>query len=282
MVNLMDSRRLKKVLMVSLYGYVFPYLEIANKTIRRCFRSGSGICCIELKLEKELEVRELFGDCDENPLYFFIDPKSNEVLLKAKDEYGLKNYEDIEYYSLVWSPDWYEILISAIISQNVSFSKFRKLLKVFVQAVGEKVVDDIKVFPEPRKVLKSKHKLNRLGLGYRTKWILEVTKHFLDSEPPTEGETMDIINDLKKIRGVGIYTATSYTLFHLRRLDTPLWDRFIAKNIMHDMLGLNVSSFREFDTVTKNLWGEHRGIVLASLVSSYYRKKAIKDLFKEL
>jgi len=268
---------------VSFYGYVFPYLEVSNRFLKRCFWYDNEICCFKVSLTEDLfGVKDIFGECPKDPLNMLIDLKSNKILKDKAKNFDL-NFPDIEKYALVWSPDWFEILTSAIISQNTSFIGFRNMLKNFVKTLGIKIKNYGYVFPRPNDIIEKKQKLNKLRLGYRAKWILEVSEFFKNNKPPSKGKTDELIKELVKVKGIGLYTASSFSLFHLKRYDTPLWDRFIAKKIMSDILGYKVNSFSEFKRLTRELWGEYRGLILAALVSVYYRetkrKRYIWDIF---
>ena len=271
----------------TLSGYVFPFLELSGNWFYRCEKLRNKILCFRFnEVKGKLIVETLNGHSSHlsQVVNNVFDLGSDYVkLIDEKVELEpevKKRLFKVSGYRLFSSNDPFEIIVSAIISQNVNFATFRSLLKKFVQIIGTKVDDAFWVFPSPIEVITCKDQLKNVKLGYRNEAILNICKFALENTLPNKGDTMEIVKELVKVKGVGYYTASSYTLFALKRFDTPIWDRFITKHILNPLINVDVKTFKEFEKVTDNLWGEVRGLVLAMLIASFLKDLDRNRIFK--
>ncbi|MGQ4892144.1 MAG: DNA-3-methyladenine glycosylase family protein [Candidatus Njordarchaeia archaeon] len=267
----------------TLLGYVFPYFNNVNSMLHRCDVFWGEVICYGFYQRNDELVVKPCSSVSETTLYklfnMLFDIETNyDNLIREKIELdGVveKAVNEVTGYKIFSSTNLFEILASAIISQNVSFNTFRKLLHVFVESLS-KYQCFTYLFPSPDKIIEKRSTLERLGLGYKAKTLLNISQFALENGLPVNGTTREIIEELTAVKGIGIYTATMYTFFGLRRLDSPIYDRFIVKNVMNDLLNLNIKTFREFDSTTERLWGELRGLILAILIAFVYLKKREK------
>ena len=268
----------------TLLGYVFPHFTIVDSTLFRCDNFEGEEICYGFYQESNKLVVKPCSSMDRSFAWkifnqLFDIERDYERLVREKlevDNVIQEALNVVQGYKIFSSPNLFEILASAIISQNVSFNMFRKLLHVFVEKLVEEKTCSTYRFPTPETVIENSNLLKDLGLGYRAESLLNAARFAVENGLPISGSTEDIIGELIELKGVGMYTATMYTLFGLRRFDSPIWDRFIVKNVMRDLMGLEIKSFKEFDSVTSKLWGELRGIILAILIAFVYSKRHVE------
>ena len=125
----------------------------------------------------------------------------------------------------------YEMLVKAIIEQQLAGAAARAILGRFVQIYGK--------FPTPEQVLETRDvKLRKAGLSFtKIKYIKQlsqkITKNEINLKKISKLPDQDIINELIKINGIGKWTAQMYLMFSLKRLDVlPVDDLGIKKGIM--------------------------------------------------
>ncbi len=145
--------------------------------------------------------------------------------------------------------DFFETLISFIISQNNNIPRIRKNIEGLCERFGDKVFTEGELkgysFPKPE-VLASQtlESLAGLGLGYRDKYIISAANWYLTEKDGLCKTLMsDICADekrkiLKSILGVGDKVANCIILFGLYGLDCCPIDTWIKKLISEDYNGV--------------------------------------------
>ena len=125
----------------------------------------------------------------------------------------------------------YQMLVKAIIEQQLSGTVARIILRRFIQIYGK--------FPTPQQVSKTSNvKLRQVGISYtKIKYIKElskkITKNEINLKKIAKLSDQEIIEELIRLNGVGKWTAQMFLMFSLRRLDVlPVDDLGIKKGIM--------------------------------------------------
>ena len=139
--------------------------------------------------------------------------------------------------------DFWECIISFIISANNNIPRIKKIIERISKEYGNKIEfdgNDYYTFPTPEQLSKaSVENLRNLGLGFRDKRIFEVTKKVLEKQFDLEqiqklNDTEEICNQLLKLDGVGPKVADCIMLFSLQKFDVfpiDVWVRRVMNEL---------------------------------------------------
>lgn len=156
-------------------------------------------------------------------------PKSDKFLTAAA-EYG----KGIR----ILNQDPWEMLISFIISQRKSIpaikSSIEALAKCYGEEIGETNDGPIYSFPSVEKLAAAKEStLSKCGLGYRVDYIKCASKMVADGTLDLNSlyklSDEDLLNELLKVKGVGVKVANCVSLFAYHRIDAFPIDVWIAR-----------------------------------------------------
>ena len=137
----------------------------------------------------------------------------------------------------ILNQDKWEMLISFIISQRKSVPAIRTSIERLSALFGEKIDDDGHYsFPSPKALTEAKTvDLCSCGLGYRVDYVREAARAVYFKEADLEGyaalETPVLIDELMRLKGVGIKVASCIALFGYHRLDTVPVDVWMKRVI---------------------------------------------------
>lgn len=118
-------------------------------------------------------------------------------------------------------PDPFVDLCMSITHQQVSLAAGRTIYRRFQEAVGTVAPDAVLVAGEQR--------LRGAGLsGQKTRYILDLAAHVQDGSLPIHDlhglDDDAVLAALTAVRGIGVWTAKMFLLFHLRRPDVCPWE----------------------------------------------------------
>jgi N-glycosylase/DNA lyase len=134
------------------------------------------------------------------------------------------------------SCDLWWALVTAVCQQNASFRQGWGMLAKLVALYGRRVeLEDrgwVPLPPAPRDVLAEPEKLRKAGLGYRSATVLGIAGAIESGElPSSEDLASELVEQaetqLRKIKGVGSYTARLALALALRRYELPPIDRWV-------------------------------------------------------
>lgn len=143
----------------------------------------------------------------------------------------------------------FEMLISFITSQRKSIPAIRKCISALCEVAGEHIgtspYDSAKLFTFPTaKALSSlsEEELNRCMLGYRSKYIMSVSKAVADRSPDLESlknlSSEALIEELTGFYGVGIKVASCIALFGYYRTEVFPVDVWIKRILDREYRGV--------------------------------------------
>lgn len=132
--------------------------------------------------------------------------------------------------------DKWEMLISFIISQRKSIPAIKTSIEKLSEKFGEKIGDEKYAFPTSKTL--SRAGLSELGdcsLGYRAPYIHDAAKKVesgeIDLEKIDEKDDIGLLDELMKIKGVGIKVANCVALFGYHRIASFPIDVWISRMI---------------------------------------------------
>lgn len=272
----------------------------------QCFRfvceedgSYSGVfrrSFINVSLQEQgniMKVKRILGESiDEEELYRFFDLESSyeriKEKFKAEDEVMKKAILKGEGIRIL-RQDFFETLITFIISQNNNISRIRKNIESICAAYGSEVEagSGIYAFPTAEELAGAKEKdLKALKLGYRAGYIVKSVEHYIKKKDRIQRcieklakeykkqEEENLFNELMKFPGVGAKVADCIMLFA-----TPCKNRFPIdtwiKKIMEEKYAMKVESKKDKDKVQKFV--EVKFSPYAGIAQQYLFYSAIGD-----
>lgn len=134
--------------------------------------------------------------------------------------------------------DFYETVISFIISQNNNIPRIKGIIEKLCEKYGEHIKDNFYSFPTPEKIAKlSPDDLAFLRAGYRDSYIIdasvkiangEINQDIIKNAPIDEARA-----EISKIKGVGPKVADCILLFSGKRGEVFPTDVWIKKVLTH-------------------------------------------------
>lgn len=140
----------------------------------------------------------------------------------------------------------FEMLISFIISQRKNIPSIRSSVEKICARFGRRV-GEVHLFPRVEEISDATiNDLTGLGLAYRKAYITEAVKKVfsgaIDLEALKTFSDEELVETLKKIRGVGDKIANCVALFAYHRVDRAPVDVWIKRAIDEDFSGENIFS----------------------------------------
>lgn len=171
--------------------------------------------------------------------------------------------------------NFWEVLISFIISQNNNIPRIKKCIEALSVKYGEYLGHfygrERYAFPLPSELAESSiNELEGLKLGYRCEYILSAAKRYLTEGAPS-GSSEEIYKTLMSYHGIGTKVANCIGLFGLHNLSSFPIDVWVRR-IMHDMYGFKENDIKGMQNFAKGHFGELGGIAQQYLFN-YYTKK---------
>lgn len=209
--------------------HAYAFIPWSSVSVARIYWSGeyelySTNCEEDLveKLEWALGLREDLSE--------FYELASRDPLLsefaKLFKEWRLRSAD------LWWS------LVVAVCQQNASFKQGWRALHELVRVYGKSVyVENAPILrpPTPLEVLEDPERLRRAGLGYRAETLLRVAESIVTGvikyEDINRVSVEEAESTLRRIKGVGPYTARLALALSTRRYELPPVDRWLRRII---------------------------------------------------
>lgn len=216
----------------------------------------------------EQEYEEIWKD------YFDLDrdyAAIKEALLSRDDK--LKTAIDAMYGVRILNQDFFETLISFIISQNQQIPKIKQIVKTISEKYGNKC-GEMYSFPDALHILNAGvDGIRECKAGFRSAYIIDACEKFesglIDENKLRNMEYDECIEQLKQIKGVGDKVANCVALFSLGKRNAFPVDVWI-KRIMEAMYFGKVTPIPAIQKLAKELFGEYGGYAQQYLF--YYGK----------
>lgn len=257
-------------------GQCFRWEEIA-KSEYMVFASDN-VCSAKWTGEK-LILTSYFGSEEFWKNYFDLDKNYGEL----KEELIGVNPELEEAISYgggirILNQDFFEVLISFIISQNNNIPRIKKCIESLSNRYGERMGEikgrTIYAFPKAKVLSEADPKeIGELKLGYRAEYIVEAAKKFIDEGVP-EGNNFEKYERLLSYKGIGPKVANCISLFGFRNLKAFPIDTWVRK-IMIDMYGFDEKDVKGMQKFADENFGDFGGLAQQYLFY-FYRDKKIK------
>ncbi|MGN0378483.1 MAG: DNA-3-methyladenine glycosylase family protein [Butyrivibrio sp.] len=196
--------------------------------------------------------------------YFDLDRdygKIKEALLEKDDT--LKPAIDDMWGVRILNQDFFETLISFIISQNQQIPRIKQIVARISCNYGKKYSDDIYGFPDADEILAAGEAgIKECKAGFRAPYIIDACNKYKDKTIQEERlRTEDYtgcISELKLIKGVGDKVANCVALFSLERRNAFPVDVWI-KRIMENIYFGKETSIPAIQELAAEKFGEYGG-----------------------
>ncbi len=209
-------------------GQIFRYWQIETGWF---ILSGSHWATINL------QDKYIIIECD-NAQYFynFFDFETDyEIINKTMTMPKMKKAVQFGYGIRILRGDFFEIVLSFIISANNNIKRFTKTINAICEKYGTKLECGYYGFPSIKQCENfTVEELNQLGCGYRSQYLIEAIQQLksLNLEVLQFLPNEDLMRELLKIKGVGPKVAACIMLFCFHRLDIVPVDTWIKKAIV--------------------------------------------------
>ncbi|MGQ9722000.1 MAG: DNA-3-methyladenine glycosylase 2 [Candidatus Jordarchaeum sp.] len=264
-------------------GKFYQVIRINNKLVLISAKSSGSRD--EIKLLVDLESNEEISNRDRKKIReviytifnleldlekFYQDVKKDKIMSMLTQKLrGLK---------IPTTPTVFEALVDSIIEQQISLRVAHSLERKVTKTFGDilKVDDQVYyVFPTPQKIASATvEQLRECGLSYKkAEYIRDIAKMIaegtLDLEKFKDYENIDeIINDLSKIRGIGVWTAELTMLRGMQKFEAiPADDLGLRRVISHYYCNDRKISGEEARRIAQN-WGKWKGLAAFYLITA--------------
>jgi N-glycosylase/DNA lyase len=180
----------------------------------------------------------------------------------------------------------WEVMLSAVISDNVSFEQAKRLIKLICKTFGEKKKSSIEgmqrvwyTFPSAQKILVNCDKLWEIGLGNKADLIYELCLDYdegqLSNDKLTRAFYEDIYygvkNYLKSFDEISTRAANFIAVYGYRHKDILPVDT-VLQDFFNDEY--NINSQRQFKELYEEIFERYKGY--RGLIGLYLNREAIK------
>ncbi len=163
--------------------------------------------------------------------------------------------------------DTFEAIISFLISQNNNITRITRSIFYLCEKLGKRVefLGERFAFPTPQALANAPLEiLKEAGLGYRCSYVSECAKRVANGEIDLSYlktlPTLQLKQELCKIKGVGEKVANCIALFGFSRFDSFPVDTWIEKVYLQDFKG-KATSREKITQYFLNLFGDNSGII---------------------
>lgn len=209
-------------------GQVFRYLKQDDGYL--VFSKNKQAKIIDLNNNSQQNVNKQYYKIITNDVEYFVnyfDLKTDYLNIKNKLLSIEKTREvlskAIEFGSgiRILNQDYFEAIISFIISQNNNIKRIQKIIEQICQKYGTNM-GEYYAFPSPSQLEKAtKEQLENLGAGYRASYILEAVKKFgeCDFDIFTQKSIEEMEKELLSVNGIGQKVCDCVMLFGFHKMN---------------------------------------------------------------
>ena len=232
-----------------------------------------GTFCIDGVTEKEFD--EIFAE------YFDLKRDYQGIAQNFQKEENLEKAIEYGRGMKILKQDFWETLISFIISQNNNIGRIKSIIARLSMKYGTPVTYDNTVFylfPTAEQLKNvTKEDYMKMGCGYRADYLEITVKKWHDNKPDFSGLSYSEAREkLLSFKGVGPKVANCILLFGLNYLNAFPVDTWIKK-VMESLYLKRSATNEEIEVFAKKAFGEYAGIAQQYLFY-YARENKIKGI----
>ncbi len=221
---------------------------------------------------------ELDDDDDVWNTYFDIDTDYNSIIEKLSVGDVMKNAIAKGSGIRILRQDFFETVISFIISQNNNIPRIKSIVENLCARFGKKIADGYYAFPEAETLASlEREDLAFLRAGYRDAYIIDAAKKISAGEINKEivfgGTIEDARNEISRIKGVGPKVADCILLFGAARgevFPTDVW----MKRVLTELYGFENLTPKAINAFARENFGNLAGYAQQYLFYSMRENKS--------
>lgn len=187
---------------------------------------------------KKLIIKSSNYDNLKEVIYEYFDLNRNYELINKEI---LKNSKELSHviekcktYRII-NQDSFEMCISYIISQNNNVKRISKSIEELSKKYGKRIEFNNKeyyLFPRYEDIKNvTIEDLSTLKIGFRDKYIIDFLTKYKDLKDINTLSTEEALNELLKVKGIGMKVASCILLFGYKRLDVYPIDTWVKQYI---------------------------------------------------
>lgn len=230
------------------------YLISAQGKLLHAAQNGSDLILYDIE-EEDADIWRYYFDLDRDYA------KIKERLL-ATDKLLAPSIEAM-WGVRILRQDFFETLISFIISQNQQIPRIKQIVANLSKAAGTKLSDEMYAFPTAEAILSlGVDGVRECKAGFRSPYIIDACEKYLDGTINEEAlrnmSYEDCIESLKQIKGVGDKVANCVALFALEKRSAFPIDVWI-KRIMESIYFKKETPIKDIAKLATERFGEYGG-----------------------
>ncbi len=192
----------------------------------------------------------------------------NNELLKRDDSLN-EIITSCKKYRIL-NQDSFEMCISYIISQNNNVKRISNSINKLCEKYGKKVIFNNKeyyLFPNYEDIKNiSLIELRSFGIGFRDKYIKDFLEKYESLKDINSLRTIEALNELMSVKGIGLKVASCILLFGYKRLDVFPIDTWV-KHYMSTHYNIKEDQ-KLIEKYAKEKYGEYSGLVIQYMFHS--------------
>ena len=203
---------------------------------------------------------------------FGLDQDFSSFYRAARIEPKLRHARRLARGRVLRSPTFFEDIVKTILTTNTLWAATKRMNLNLIGAFGEPLAAArnglvaAKAFPTPAKIAAASPDILRqtVRVGYRAPAIHELARRVASGELDVEGfkssslPTLELRNELLKMRGVGPYAAANLLMI-LGRSDFIPIDTYALKMVSHEWHRGRPITAKEVEKAFRK-WGEYKGL----------------------
>lgn len=181
----------------------------------------------------------------------------------------IKGACDYGYGIRILRQDFWESVVSFIISQNNNIPRIKGCIEALCAAFGERIGEyggkEYFSIPSPEKLASlTSGDLAPIRLGYRAPYLVKAAAQFIEEGGPDAVQTRlaaaeDPIGQLQKFCGIGPKVASCISLFGLGRTDAFPIDVWMRR-VMNRLYGIEEKDMKSMEAYAAEHFGKYGGI----------------------
>lgn len=195
--------------------------------------------------------------------YFDLNTDYNEIIKNLSTNDIMKNAIKKGEGIRILKQDFFETVISFIISQNNNIPRIKNIVEAFCRKYGEKIEGEYYSFPKADVIASlEKEDLAFLRAGYRDAYIIDaaqkISKGEINKDVIYNGDIEDARAEISKIKGVGPKVADCILLFSVARgevFPTDVW----MKKVLTQLYGFENLTPKAISEFAKENFGNLAG-----------------------
>ena len=215
-----------------------PYAILHSGQIFRYWQTKQGWLVLSGTHWAEIIIEngQIIIKCDDSHYFYnFFDFETNYENIKSTMTISkMKKALSFGHGIRILRGDFFEIVLSFIISANNNIKRFTKTINAFCEKYGTMLACGYYSFPSLEQCINvTVNEFNQLGCGYRSQYLREAIQQLknLDFNVLKTLSNEELYRKLLQIKGVGPKVASCIMLFSFHRLDVAPVDTWIKKAI---------------------------------------------------